>query len=616
MAEVTLPDATAMVEYAAVGMLRATSSGRILYANLALLDLLGYPRDELLALHVSALYLDPADREVAARISRERGIVPGIQFRWRRRDGAPVEVRLYAAERDDPEHGRAFDVTVVDVTDLMRQREELERTATTLDLVVGQLPAVYWLVDRDQRILRTGGPIAKVLGYEPGTYLGVAMRDVDGVDATGPDIVGYHRRALAGEVVRFASQYRDKLFENVIGPHRVDGEIIGAIGAGIDVTAARLLERRMIDAQRAESLGVLAGGLAHDFNNLLVAILGNAELALRELPAATPGRDLVDNIRHAGRRAAELTDQLLAFAGRGSVVTSDVAARPVIDELLRITGPTMPPGVDVRVDVAADLVVRAAPTQLRQAILNLLTNARDALAARGRGGRIAVAARAIDHDGVTRPDDVLPTSNGRHVAIEVCDDGPGVSGDAQRRIFEPFFTTKPAGHGLGLAAVLGIVRSHGGGLRVDTPPGGGARFTMLWPAADAAGATAAATTRAAPATRTVLVIDDEVLVRDVVARMVDDLGYAALTAADGAAALAIVDTRPVDAVLVDLGMPGMSGAEVVAALRARRPKLPVVLCSGYDRDHRGPVVADAYLPKPFELEALANTLERLLAQIA
>jgi PAS domain S-box-containing protein len=610
MAELTLPDATTMVEHAAVGIMRVTASGRILYGNAALLALLGYTRDQLVALSVNALYVDPADRERALRIYHEHGIVPGLQQRWRRRDGKVVDVRLYATEREEPDLGRAFDVTVVDVTDMMRQREEFQRTATTLDLVVGQLPAIYWLVDRDQRILRTGGPIEKVLGYRSEAFIGYTIADVHRFEPASVDPTDFHRRALAGEVVRYATEYRGKLLENALGPHRVNGAIVGAIGTAIDVTAARALERRMIDAQRAESLGVLAGGLAHDFNNLLVAILGNAELALRELPAGSPGRDLVDNIRHAGRRAAELTDQLLAFAGRGSVVTTDIAARPVVDELLRITGPTMPVGVDTRVDVASDLVVRAASSQLRQAILNLITNARDALGGRGRGGHITIAAHAVDHSGAPHPDDVLPASKGRYVAFEVSDDGPGVAVDARRRIFEPFYTTRPGGHGLGLAAVLGIVRSHGGGLRVDEPPGGGARFTILWPAV--AGATAVVPA-AIPAARTVLVIDDEVLVRDVVARMVDDLGYAAVTAADGAAALAIVDARPVDAVLVDLGMPGMSGAEVVAALRARRPKLPVVLCSGYDRDHRGPVVADAYLPKPFELEALANTLERLFA---
>jgi len=174
----------------------------------------------------------------------------------------------------------------------------------------------------------------------------------------------------------------------------------------------------------------------------------------------------------------------------------------------------------------------------------------------------------------------------------------------------PFFTTKTRGHGLGLAAILGIVRAHGGGVRVISSLGTGAKFQVLWPAAGSE------QTRATPQppinSRTVLVIDDEDLVRDVVARMVEDLGYAAVTAPDGKTGLELVDRQTVDAVLVDLTMPVMSGADVVAALRERRPDLPVVLCTGYDRAGRGPIQADAYLPKPFRIDALERTLAKLL----
>jgi CheY-like chemotaxis protein len=156
--------------------------------------------------------------------------------------------------------------------------------------------------------------------------------------------------------------------------------------------------------------------------------------------------------------------------------------------------------------------------------------------------------------------------------------------------------------------VLGIVRAHGGGLRLVSAPGAGARFQVMWPAA-----TTAATAAVIPGiARTVLVIDDEDLVRDVVARMIEDLGYAALTAADGVAGLAVVAQQRVDAVLVDLTMPRMNGVDVVAALRASHPQLPIVLCTGYDRDGKGPVKADAYLPKPFRMEALEEILAKLL----
>jgi len=203
----------------------------------------------------------------------------------------------------------------------------------------------------------------------------------------------------------------------------------------------------------------------------------------------------------------------------------------------------------------------------------------------------------------------LSAPAGSYVVIEVEDNGPGMDAETLRHVFEPFFSTKTRGHGLGLAAVLGIVRAHGGGIRVISSPGTGARFQILWPAAVTAPMRA---TSQPVGSRTVLVIDDEDLVRDVVARMVEDLGYSAVTAADGKSGLDVVDRQTVDAVLVDLTMPLMSGADVVAALREKRPDLPVVVCSGFDRDGRGPVQADAYLPKPFRIDALERTLAKLL----
>jgi CheY-like chemotaxis protein len=367
-----------------------------------------------------------------------------------------------------------------------------------------------------------------------------------------------------------------------------------------------MLERRMVDAQRAESLGVLAAGLAHDFNNLLVAILGNADLALRELAPRAPGWVPLDNIRQASLRAAELTEQLLAYAGHGSVASTRVAPAPVVTELLRISAPMMPVNVNVRVDIARDLAMRGDASQIRQVLLNLIHNAREALTA--RGGTISISGRLVRHDGVSTTDDVLTPGAGSYVALEIADDGPGMSSETRRRVFEPFFTTKPTGHGLGLASVLGIVRAHEGGLRLTTAPGAGAHFQILWPSTFTPTEVTAVT--AASTSHTVLIIDDEDLVRDVVARMVEDLGYSAITATDGPSGLTIVDNLQIDAVLVDLTLPQTTGA-AVTALRQRRPDLPIILCSGGGRETRT-LRADAYLSKPFRIDTLDHTLAKLL----
>jgi signal transduction histidine kinase len=492
--------------------------------------------------------------------------------------------------------------------ELRRRRDDAETTSTILEQVMRQMPALYWIVDRELRIIGAGGDTHGITGYTSGSFAHQTIYDVAAADPMDTDTVANHRRAVAGETVVVETEYRGKLLATVIGPYRRGDAIIGAIGTSIDVTAWRLLERRMVDTQRAESLGVLAGGLAHDFNNLLVAVLGNADLAVRDMADGKTPRTAIDNIRTAGLRAAELTEQLLAYAGRGGAGTTRVEPGLVVEELLRIIATSIPHEVKINVDIPLGLAVRGDPAQLRQVVLNLINNARDALI--GRGGEITMRASSQHVSGEPHPQDILTPTAGSYIVVEVEDDGPGMDDETRRHVFEPFFTTKQRGHGLGLAAVLGIVRAHRGGVRVISSPGAGAKFQILWPAAVTAPIHAASQTPVG--SPTVLVIDDEDLVRDVVARMVEDLGYAAMTAADGKAGLELVDRHAVDAVLVDLTMPLMSGADVVAALRKRRPNLPVVVCSGYDRDGRGPVQADAYLPKPFRIDALERTLAKLL----
>ncbi len=593
-------------ERSPIGMYRSTRDGAFLYWNPALERIVGYSRDEMARLNiVRDLYVDPAQRERLVAKYGPLGMVDGAIVKWRHRDGRILTLRLYGhiVEVDGEQ---SFDASIVDITEASRQREELERTAATLDVVVNQVPAIWWMVDHDLRITRVGGPTQDVLDFPPETLVGQTIRQANESDGRSVDrAVEAHQQALRGEIARYSSDYQSRLLENTIAPFRVDGEIVAAIGTLIDVTATRTMERRMVDAQRAESLGVLAGGLAHDFNNLLVAILGNADLALRDIPRGAPGRESLENIRNASLRAAELTDQLLAYAGRGSVSSQRVAPKPLVDELLRISSPQTPTNIQIEVDIPDSLALRGDEAQVRQVMMNLIANARDAVAE--KGGSIRIAARQLVLDGSTDVDDVVTPLAGAYVSLDVTDNGPGMGRETRRRIFDPFFTTKPTGHGLGLAAVLGIIRAHGGGLRVHSSHGAGCTFQVIWPAST----TAPALPAARPAMRSVLVVDDEDLVRDVVVRMINDLGYQAVPAPDGFVALDLAAKQDIDAALVDLTMPRMSGADLVVQLREKFPAMKVVLCTGYDRDRKGPVPADAYLPKPFRMEAL----ERILAKV-
>jgi PAS domain S-box-containing protein len=608
-----------LMDRSPIGMYRSDDRGRLLFVNPALVAMLGYDSaDEVLALDLERdVYLKPGARGPVLEEYRERGVVDGMQVEWKTRAGKPLLVQLCGHVVESREGRLTFDATVFDLTEieaieraLRDERAELARARTTLDLLYVNAPAIYWRVDKDQHIVTSGGATHEMFGYGGGRFDGMTIAEQYRTAGPTIDSTEHHARALRGEIVSFDSEYLGKQLSCSVGPVRDEsGAIVGAIGTAIDVTRARELERRMIDAQRAESLGVLAGGLAHDFNNLLVAVLGNADLALREVPTGAHGRVAIESIRDAALRACELTDQLLAYAGRGGAGTSRVVVAPVIDELLRILAPSLPERVRVATDVEPNIALRGDPAQLRQVVLNLVGNARDALGA--HGGSIGLRASVIAHDGAADPDDVLACAPGSYVLLEVSDDGPGLDRELRRRVFDPFFTTKSSGHGLGLAAVLGIVRAHGGGLRITTAPGEGATFRILWPVAPAR--TKPSTPPPPTPTRTVLVVDDEDLVRDVVGRMVEDLGYAAITVADGPAALAVLDQRAVDLVLVDMTMPRMSGADVVAAVRSKKPAMPVVVCSGFDRDGRGRVDADAYLAKPFRIDALEKTLAKLFA---
>lgn len=668
-----------MYERSPVGFYRSTFDGRFLFVNPALVRMLGYPSSaEVMALHLAQdVYCDAADRARLLAQYRATGTLDGVKVRWRRRDGQPLVVRLYGFVLPESE---LIDVTAIDVTELDvaqaqidQQRQELERGATAMRLLWRQLPGLVWTVDRDLVITSADGAAIEQLGRTIKGELGRSLYDFYGTERETYLPIRRHLEALEGRWVGFHQEVNGKQYAVTLGPQRAEsGTIVGVVGVGIDVTTRHHLEQRMVDAQRAESLGVLAGGLAHDFNNLLAAILGNVAVGLRETEAGAPAHAVLENIRAAALDATSLTTQLLAYAGRGEISTSDLSLAPILDELLRLAAPQIPEQVRVTVAVPAELPpIRGDAGQLRQVVMNLLTNARDALGE--RGGTIALSAQVLEHDGAVTEHDVLaPPSAGRFVVLEVADDGPGIDGETLRRIFDPFFSTKPSGHGLGLASVMGIVRSHGGGISVRSRVGQGTRFSILWPmrrrrtarrseeslldalgpaahaaaaccpesgqSAAASGPPAAAPASAAhpsshppapaafalasgqirlpppsPAAPTLLIVDDEEAVRDVLARLVEDLGYAAIAAADGAAALTVLEGgAPVDAVLIDLTMPGLSGGALVQEVRRRRAELPVILCSGYERDRKGMPSADGFLSKPFRLDALEALLTGLV----
>jgi PAS domain S-box-containing protein len=376
---------------------------------------------------------------------------------------------------------------------------------------------------------------------------------------------------------------------------------------------AEASEARSRHVQKLESIGVLAGGIAHDFNNLLHVVLGNADLARLQLPPDAAAREHLDEVIRATQRAAELTQQLLAYSGRGAVETRQLDLSCEVREMATLLRTAISRQATLVWDLSTDLPpVTADPTQIRQVVMNLITNASDAL---GEGAGTISLRTGVVADGDRDP------GPGQFVFLEVGDNGCGMDSGTLQRIFDPFFSTKFAGRGLGLAAVMGIVESHGGHIRIRTAPGEGTTFRLLFPAVvgQADGTPRRISGADWRGCGTVLVVEDEDGVREVVGRMLERLGFQVITADDGLAALERLDEHDgaVSAVLLDLSMPRMGGFEALQHIRDRKPDLPVILMSGYTEQEVASKLLDGtsgavcFLQKPFLPEDLTSVLRQV-----
>ena len=518
----------------------------------------------------------------------------------------------------------------------LNQAEEQALTARAqAQAVIDNIPHMAWMKNTEGVFLSVNKPFARACGRPVHDILGMTDYDVWPAELAELYVTDDRKVVAAGQTVFVEEPIAEisgkKWFETFKTPvFDAKGNCLGTVGLARDITERKQAEeqQRQSDAhtqrtQYLESLGVLAGGIAHDFNNLLVGVLGNAELAahdLLSLPAAELSRRCVEDIRKAALRAAELTSQMLAYSGRGHFTV-----RPLcLDEAVRETIPLVQGAFATRrARVACHLQeelswVEADVAQIHQMVLNLLMNAAEALDA--QGGTITVR---TGHESVheSQPADLYglePLACGNYAFLEVSDDGCGMGEETRKRLFEPFFTTKFTGRGLGLSAVHGMVRSHGGGIVVSSAVGVGTSIRVLLPRTDK-------TPVAAPprsderwqGTGCVLLIDDDDEVRRVAQLLLQHLGFEVIAVASGAEALEAYRTshQSLTAVMLDMTMPDMAGEEVFAKLAALGNDVPVVVCSGYDREetlvHFGGAAIAGFVHKPFTLEVLQRILRDL-----
>jgi signal transduction histidine kinase/ActR/RegA family two-component response regulator len=386
------------------------------------------------------------------------------------------------------------------------------------------------------------------------------------------------------------------------------------------VTRLREADRRTAEARavaaRMEATATLAAGVAHDFNNLMTGVMANSELLRRDLSGDPQALETLRTISECADRGGRLAQQLLAFARGGKYQPAVVDLNAVVRDTLRVEAHTVSGDITLRTALADDLKpVEADPTQLAQVVSNLHRNAVEAV---GGSGTITISTGNVPTDG-ERPSALADLPDGRYVAFAVADSGPGMTDDTRARIFEPFFTTKAGGRGMGLAATYGIVAHHGGQIDVQSSPQGGTVFTVYLPASARPLPPPPVEPVATGRPITVLFVDDEVAILSATRRLLEASGFRVLTAENGTDAIQIARgaRRPIDVILLDLRMPGLSGVEAFAPLAEAQPGARIILCSGYELDGAARGLLDRgaaeFVRKPFRLEDLTTAIRRAMA---
>jgi two-component system cell cycle sensor histidine kinase/response regulator CckA len=477
--------------------------------------------------------------------------------------------------------------------------------------------------DTPGRIVEVNDLACQLLGYSRAELLCMSPAEIID-DASRPNMAGTTRRILAEGSAVFERTLQCKDGEKV--PVEISSRLFDLDGRRLLLSVARdlrtrkALEEQVRQAQRMESIGRLAGGIAHDFNNLLTVIRGYTDILLNRRGTDPATRSDLEEIHRAAERAADLTRQLLAFGRRQVMRPQVLDLRELVSRTEQMLRRLIGEHIRLTVDRARELGgVRADPVQLEQVLVNLAVNSRDAMP---QGGELHIAVRDIDVGQPPQPAfaEIPP---GPYVLLELSDTGVGMGPETLARIFEPFFTTKELGKGtgLGLATVYGIVKQSQGHIVARSRPGRGSAFQVLLPriagVPDPSESPAVAPEApSGPLSGSVLVAEDEAPVRQLIRRTLEAAGLTVLDAADGDAALELCRDRPVDLLVTDLVMPGLSGRELAARLKRLRPRLRVLFISGYPRGSESPVEGDPaegpLLQKPFSPQRLLSLTRALL----
>ena len=592
---------------------------RFRYVNPAFAAIFGYRPEEIIGRLGPMDLTHPEDwpRVVEQIRRRMQGEVNSVRYEFRavRKDGSVIHIEVLGS-RIEYQGRPAILGTLMDTTERRRAEEQMRRQAALLDAAN---EAIY-VRALDDTVTYWNAGAERLFGWKRDEILGRKFTEVSETDAGAMEAA---KRALlktghwSGELTKTTKTGRRvTVFCRWTLLRDERGQPAEVLVINSDITEKKQLETQFLRAQRMESIGALAGGIAHDLNNILAPILMSASL-LRETVTDPQSRNILSTITACAHRAADIVRQLLTFARGQPGTRVPVPVKHLFKEMAKIIHETFPRNIRTEFHAPDDLwMVMGDATQIHQALMNLCLNARDAMP---EGGTLSLRALnlTLDERAASLSPDARP---GRYVCLSVTDTGCGIPPEHLERLFEPFFTTKAPGKGtgLGLATVLGIVRGHGGFVRVHSRPGEGTTFELYLPASDAPVATADEDTDFSPPRgrgEGVLVVDDETSVRASVQQALENHGYRVLTAADGREALALFEQSNgrIRIVLTDMMMPNMDGPALVRALRARTPNLLILGMTGLaqrpEKHLQEELGLAALLLKPFSVADLLKTLD-------
>ncbi len=513
-----------------------------------------------------------------------------------------------------------------DITEKKRTQEALQEQALYIRQLFDGSPVGIVMLDLQSRITSANRAFRDLFHFPFEELQGRNIDELIVPPQYLQEAMGFSRLTCDGEMlvqhetVRWTKE-RTPVTVMISGyPIVVNGRRVGVYATYTDITERARLQQQLIQAQKMESLGTLAAGIAHDFNNILSIILGHAELIMRRREDETRLGESADSIRTAATRGAALVRQLLTFARKTDVLYESVLVDSVVKDIRRLIDEAFPRTITVRTDIQRDLPpILADLTQIHQVILNLCVNARDAMP---EGGTLTLTAHTMD---AARMRAKFPAATAAaYIEIGIGDTGTGMDEQTRSRMFEPFFTTKQPGigTGLGLSIVQGVVASHKGFIDCQSEPGKGTTFTVYFPVEDRMlqmlEKRSAAAEEPPGGTETILVVEDEPALCELLAGILTSKGYRVVTAADGAEGVAVFSTRraEIQLVITDLGLPKLSGAEVIRQLREIDPRVPIIVASGFiEPDVRTDILrigAKEFIQKPYAHREILKKIRGVL----